>query len=99
MRSSAVKLAITLYYQLLMIYTMEVFPTKSRSKAFTLCFFVGKFLTPGMPLILEYLNARQLNPHFIIGLFLGVGLVLTLWMKEISYSNVSNEIVEALRMR
>ncbi len=80
-----------------MIYTMEFFPTKNRSQAFTLCFFVGKFSTPAMPLILEYINAKNYNPYTLIGVFLLLGALMTRWMKEITYSNLTSEIYEALR--
>jgi hypothetical protein len=50
-----------------------------------------------MPLILEYINAKNYNPYTLIGVFLLLGALMTRWMKEITYSNLTSEIYEALR--
>lgn len=50
-----------------------------------------------MPLILEFINVNKYNPYTLIGVFLLIGALLTKFMKEITYSNLTNEIYEALK--
>ena len=76
------KLSLTLFYSILLIYTLEIFPTKMRTKGFSYCYLFGKVAASIMPFVLTYAWNVYFSPVFLLGLLGVILFFLCIKIKE-----------------
>ena len=80
-----VKLDIALFFQTLQVLSLELFPTKFRAQGYSYCFLFGRMSASTMPFVLTLFRSNLgVHPVFAIGLVLGLGILLSLQVRDVN---------------
>lgn len=77
-----IRFSITVYENILMCYTTEIYPTVVRGMGFSICKCGGKLGTVAMPIIVNYCLIDEFNPLFVFGCLGILVSILTCFLKE-----------------
>jgi hypothetical protein len=76
------KFFLTLFFGVLQIYTLEMFPIEIRSQGFGYCFSFGRLCAIFIPLFLGRFSALQIKPVLILAIFFFLSLLFMINLKE-----------------